>query len=82
MPLTDRDLERVDERAELQVRRYFDHYLQEVFPHQMAAHNADDGAHGSVAKKLTKLKWLLIGLALAGGAGSGAAFAKLLATLP
>jgi len=75
--LSKQDMEAVDDRVELGVRRYFDHYLENVWPVQMQAHNDDCTAHGGVAKKLLKLKWYIIGAVMAGG-GGGAALAKLL----
>jgi hypothetical protein len=54
--------------AELEVRRYFDHYLADVFPRQVTAirehthlsiekHNGDRGAHGGAERKVNKLLW-------------------------
>lgn len=58
--------------AELEVRRYFDHYLEKVFPVQIAAivkaHDEAEGSHGGVRR----IKWVLAGaiaVGVAGGAG-------------
>ena len=44
--------------AELAVRRFFDHYLDEVFPEQLvrvvAAHNQDVDAHSKQIRKAVK----------------------------
>lgn len=62
--------ERVKELAELETRRYFDMYLQDVFPDQMKLiienHNGDRSAHGSSERKVNRLTWgltVIIGLA-------------------
>lgn len=59
--------------AELEVRRYFDHYLINVFPLQVRAikahahdqidkHDGDRAAHGGVEKKVNRMWWGLIGV--------------------
>lgn len=67
--------------AEVVVGRYFDHYLEQVFPKQieqiMSAHNDSTSAHGGVLEQFKKLKWSLMGVAAAGGIG-GVGLTKLL----
>lgn len=74
-----------DDRAELVVRRYFDHFLNEVFPTQLAAaitsHDKDSDAHSGVVKKVDRFQYLLTGFAAAGGFGGGVAATKLLGLL-
>jgi hypothetical protein len=70
------DLEMIDMRAELKVRRYFDHYLDNVLPKQLKqvvkAHDESSEAHGGIVPKFSKFKWLLVGFSLAaGGVGAG-----------
>lgn len=63
----------VKELAELEVRRYFDHYLERVFPQQVKAfikeHNLDPKAHGGVERRFSKLTWVMLGAAAVGGGG-------------
>lgn len=57
----------VDDRAELVVRRYFDHFLEDVMPKIIEHHNRDRKAHGGAEKKINKLLWGIGGIiALAG----------------
>lgn len=75
MSLTPEQRQEVKEIAELQVRRYFDHYQTEVFPQQLKTiintHDSDDKAHGAVEKKVNRAVWVFTGVAAAGGlAGS------------
>ena len=81
--------------AELEVNRYFDHYLTEVFPKQVdrlfAAHNTDATAHPTLVpthvesckwgKLFTKARLLIAGVCLAGGAVTWETVRKLLAAL-
>jgi len=82
--LDDKDLKQIEDKAELQVRRYFDHYMSEVFPRQVTTlidiHDASDKAHGGVKVRLNKIIWMATGIAAAGGA-SGAIAAKVVAAL-
>lgn len=82
------DDQRVREIAELEVRRYFDSYLQRVFPEQVkvlkahtltevGSHNASPEAHGGVERKVSRFLWLLLGGATVTGGGFGALVAKL-----
>lgn len=81
----------VAEVAELQVRRYFDHYLAEVWPAQKAqitedlktavtAHNQDQAAHGGVERRFDRFFWTMMGLAAASGMGLGTSAALLIKT--
>lgn len=83
MSLPQENIQQVKEIAELEVRRYFDHYQTEVFPGQLRtiieAHDADDKAHGSVEARVNRVVWIGLGIAVASGA-SGALAAKALAT--
>ena len=83
------DEKRAAEIAELEVRRYFDEYLNTAFPRQIAAtqeytrcsiekHNLDDQAHGAVESRFNRFFWVLIGLSLAGGTGAGYTLSALL----
>lgn len=71
-PVTEADVERI---AELAIRRYFDIYLRDVFPLQVAAlierHNLSPKAHGGVERRFNKLIWMAIGASAFGGAGVG-----------
>lgn len=75
------DCAKMEMVAELVVSRYFDHYLEQVFPRQiqqiMDAHNDSTSAHGGVLEQFKKLKWSLMGVAAAGGIG-GVGLTKLL----
>ena len=75
------DEAKVEIMIELGVRRYFDHYLEEVFPQQMQAHDQNCGAHGGIVKRFERFKWALIGLAAGGGISGGYGLSKLLALL-
>lgn len=74
----------VEALAELSVRRYFDHYLENIFPAQIAriekevdlkirVHNSSSHAHGRVERTVTRTVWLTLGAALAGASGAGGA---------
>lgn len=86
--LTDEQHREVQQIAELEVRRYFDYYLETVWPKQQQAlqeycdsrvqtHNQDEAAHGRTEKKVNRFTWILIGATLGGGAG-GAGLLRLL----
>lgn len=85
MALSEQQNSEVERIAELEVRRYFDHYLNEVFPNQVEQvvkrHDADRGAHGGVEKKVTRGIWLLAGASLGCGAGIGAGLRQLFVLL-
>lgn len=79
------------EVAELAVRRYFDHYLTEIWPVQRAqiseefraaitSHNQDAQAHGGVERRFDRFFWTMMGLATASGMGVGGSVALLFKT--
>lgn len=82
--MNDDDRKQTEQLAELAVRRYFDHYLQNVLPVEMkegrahthaqiAAHNQSPEAHGGVQDKVQKARWMAAGvIALASFLGSAA----------
>lgn len=81
----------VEQIAELAVRRYFDHYLRDVWPQQqqalkdhtnaqIQAHDDAETAHGRVEKRVNRIVWMVIGATIA-GAGAGGGLVRLLMTL-
>lgn len=77
--MTTEEMERV---AELEVRRYFDFYLNNTFPQQIKElqehtrcqiekHDRDRESHGGVELRFNRFFWILLGLAASGGAGAG-----------
>ena len=89
--LTQNQHREVEQISELAVRRYFDYYLENVWPKQqeeleqhcrkrVESHDQSADAHGGVERKLNRFLWVLIGVALAGG-GSGFGIARLLSSL-
>ena len=77
--------QQVIDLCDLQINRYFDHYLTTVFPHQIeamfAAHNQDAEAHDPrfeihldacpTKKRMDKWKWMMLGgSAVAGVVGT------------
>ena len=86
--LTAAQAREVQQIADLATRKYFDHYLTDVWPIQqqalreyiltnIAAHDLAKEAHGSVERRFSRLLWMLMGVAAAGGAG-GVGVTKLL----
>lgn len=79
--LTDRDLEFLDNRMELVIRRYFDVFLKDVMPKlieaAVAAHDGSDKAHGGTIDKMRQLGWKVTGLIASGGLIGGAGLTKL-----
>lgn len=75
--LSGQQRQEVDERIEI----FFSHYLLETFPEQVTrileGHNNDCRAHGEVAKKVDRLRFILIGLAVGSGFLGGSALGKL-----
>lgn len=74
--------QQIEDIAELQVRRYFDHFLTETLPsilkaerHHMhltvEAHDAHDDSHGGVEQKFNRVVWMAMGFAAAGGGIGG-----------
>ncbi len=51
----------VKDAAELEVRRYFDHFLKDIHPKIMKDH-FNSCSHG---KLLTKVKWTIVGMVIA-----------------
>lgn len=82
MALTERERDEVKELAELEVRRYFDTYLKDVFPTQVGQivrlHNLSPAAHGGVERKVNRAIWLITGASALGG-GLSAGVMKLIA---
>jgi hypothetical protein len=74
----------VKEIAELEIRRYFDHYLEKVHPRTLdaaiEAHDSDDKAHGSVEKRMDRAVWVFVGVAVASG-GVGALVNEVMAAV-
>ena len=64
----------LDDRIELGVRRYFERYLEDVLPRQIAAfikaHDESAKAHGGVRRMTWYVKGLIAGIGLAAGAGA------------
>jgi len=83
--LSEREEKEVESIAELTVRRYFDKYLEEVFPKQIAAvveaHNAAADAHGGIREAFSKHKWLVLGFVAGGGIAAGAGIERLFGLL-
>jgi hypothetical protein len=82
--------------AELECRKYFDAYLNTIFPQQIAKlecafdkrtdakfaiHDTSPTAHGGVQRRFDRVFWLLLGLATGAGGGVGAGAAKLISLI-
>ena len=78
MGLTDNDIDVIEDKIELGVRRYFDHYLETILPATFAAHDESDEAHGGIVRRFERFKWVIIGASFGGGVGGGVGLAKLL----
>jgi hypothetical protein len=90
MGLSDEQQSQVAQIAELETRRYFDTYLNEVFPQQVKAirehthlmiekHDGDRKAHGSAERKINRVLWGVAGIVTLGSlAGAWAAIKALL----
>ena len=87
--LTENQVRHATQIAELETRRYFDHYLATVFPQQQRAlrehthlmierHNESGEAHGGVEGRVSKVMWLAAGAATF-GAGGATGLSQLLA---
>ena len=79
-----------DNEAELVVRRFFQHYMDEVWPEQLetviTAHNKDVTAHApqikaAVTAESSHIKLWLVGLVFTVGAGSGVGVTRLIAAI-
>lgn len=83
--LSKSEQEHVEQISELQIRRYFDNYLENVFPKQISAimesHDKAADAHGGIRGKFAKFRWTLIGFATGAGLLGGAGLSKLLPLL-
>ena len=89
--LTDAQVRETRQIAQLEVRAYFDHYLEKILPAQqkaarahthilIEAHDASDKAHGGVEARVNKARWVILGWIIA-GAGGGLGLAKLISSL-
>lgn len=74
--------------ADATVQKFFNHYLTEIFPEQLAkviaAHNCDVTAHAEqisakVEVAVGRLKLWIIALIFAGGVGGGVGLSRVLA---
>lgn len=79
MALSEQERQQIIDMADLAVRRYFDHYLQNVYPEQAKSlrhhahitvekHDGDREAHGGVEKKFNRAKWMIAGIVALGSA--------------
>jgi hypothetical protein len=85
--MTSAERQQIMDIAELQVNRYFDHYLTTVFPEQIDrlfnGHNVDIEAHpvqfkmlDGVEQKVNRAAWMIVGMsALISFAGAMGALA-------
>lgn len=62
---------RVEEIAELQVRRYFDRFLADTLPKVVKAHDSDAEAHGGIRRKVDRMRMVMLFVIGAGGFFSG-----------
>lgn len=73
MGLSQSQRDEAEKIADAAVQRYFNHYLLEVFPGQVAAmlghHDTNVHAHSGIVRQFSRAKYLVIGAALACGAG-------------
>lgn len=81
--MTEAECRKMEEIAELKVRRFFDHFLSEVLPKVITAHNQDVTAHkiqirGAVEAGSMRVKLWVLGGAFTGGLGLGGLLVKLL----
>lgn len=90
--LSESQVREVQQIAELETRRFFEAYLRDVWPTQLAAiyeytrtqvklHDDDDNAHGRVETRFNKMIWLMMGAVGCGGVGAGTALTTLLQTI-
>ena len=79
--MNDDDKKQVQQIAELEVRRYFDTYLRDIYPMQtkqiLELHDKDENAHAGMPRRFNRLVWMLLGVATAGG-GIGGTVAAIL----
>ena len=87
--MTNSERQAIMDIAELQVNRYFDHYLTDIFPKQMDAimggHNQDAEAHEprfkplcAAKRRFERFQWMILG----GAAVIGAVFGVVASHLP
>ncbi len=72
--------------VKVEVREYFDHFLEEILPEVITAHNKDVTAHaaqikGAVRAESYRLRLWLFGLIFAGGIGGGVGLSRAIAAL-
>lgn len=88
--MTPEECKKMEMVAEATTQRFFNHYLEEVFPKQLTAtitaHNRDVTAHapqikGAVEMATARLKLWVLGLVFGGGIGLGAGVARAIAAL-
>jgi len=88
--MDEKDRKEMELIAEIRVRRFFTHYLEEIFPRQLtatiAAHNVDVTAHHrqiqeAIKTESIRLRLWLIGMVFVGGLGGGVGIAKAVAFL-
>ena len=61
MPITDTEMCNIKKMVRLEVREYFDHFLEHVLPKIIEAH-INACPHG---RKVTKFRWVLVGIGVA-----------------
>ena len=81
MALSDEQRTEVLDLADLQTRRHMDALFERTLPRvieaSLSAHNNDCRAHGGVAKRVDKLRWLLAGVVLGSAVAGGGLLARL-----
>lgn len=86
--MTDKDDESVQRIAELEVRRYFDYYLTNIWPQQVqelrdqittsvTIHNDNRESHGGVESKVNRALWWVGGASAVVGLLGGALLSPL-----
>ena len=82
------DCEKTKLIAKDEVRSYFDHYLEEVFPEQLekaiTSHNLDVTAHSvqiktAIKAESARIQLWIVGLIFIGGLGGGVGVSKAIA---
>ena len=81
--MTEAECVKMEQIAELKVRRFFDHFLNEVLPEIFNSHDKDVTAHkqqirGAVEAGAMRLKLWVLGSAFTVGCGLGGLLVKLL----
>ena len=85
--MNDDDCKKVEMIAEIKVRRFFDHYLNVIFPKQLTAmitaHNLDVTAHSQQIKEAVRTeslrtRLLMLGMIFIGGLGGGLGISKVI----